>query len=181
MEFFSNHPNPDNRLERVDQEINLLGGSPRSSKTDSREFQDIKRYVLSLPAPPAIGGTQSLTGNTGSGDSGQRSTTGLRILSASYGAKDRFNDVRQRLQSRVQNDRLNLQVTNASMGGDPIGDSRRRFVSAMNGLAEPTMQLCLRISGLPSPPNNSRREPPHRAAQNPSGHQTVSGRSRTPS
>ena len=120
VEFFSNHPNPDNRLERVDQEISLLGGSPRGSKTDSREFQDIKRYVLSLPAPRAKGGTQSLTGNTGSGDSGQRSTTGLRILSASYGAKDRFNDVRQRLQSRVQNDRLNLQVTNASMGGDPI-------------------------------------------------------------
>jgi hypothetical protein len=129
VEFFSNHPNPDNRLERVDQEIGLLGGSPRGGKTDSREFQDIKRYVLSLPAPRAIGGTQSLTGNTGSGDSRQRSTTGLRILSASYGARDRFNDVRQRLQSYVQNDRLNLQVTNASMGGDPIGEPKTLRIS----------------------------------------------------
>jgi len=128
VQFFSNHPNPDNRLERVDQEIGLLGGSPRGSKTDSREFQDIKRYVLSLPAPRATGGTQSLTGNTG-GDSGQRSTTGLRILSASYGARDRFNDVRQRLQSYVQNDRLNLQVTNASMGGDPIGEAKTLRIS----------------------------------------------------
>jgi hypothetical protein len=47
-------------------------------------------------------------------------TSGLRILAASYGAKDKFSDVRQLLQSRVQNDRLNLQATNTSMGGDPI-------------------------------------------------------------
>jgi Zn-dependent protease with chaperone function len=120
VEFFSNHPNPDNRLERVDQEVNLLGGSPRGNKTDSREFQEIKRYVLSLPAPRATGRTQSLTNNTGSGDRGRRSTLGLRILSARYGAQDRFIDVRQLLQSRVQNDRLSLQVTNASMGSDPI-------------------------------------------------------------
>jgi len=117
VEFFSNHPNPDNRIERVDQEIELLGGSPRGSKTDSREFQDIKRYVMSLPAPPAKGGTQ-LAGNTGSG------TSGLRILGASYGAQDRFIDVRQRLESRVQNDRLHLQVTNSSMGGDPISEPK---------------------------------------------------------
>jgi hypothetical protein len=129
VEFFSNHPNPDNRLERVDHEIGLLGGSPRGSKTDSREFQEIKRYVLSLPAPRTTGRTQSLTGNTGSGDRGRRSTSGLRILSARYGAQDRFTDVRQLLQSRVQNDRLNLQVTNASMGGDPIRGVKALLIS----------------------------------------------------
>lgn len=120
VEFFSNHPNPDNRLERVNQEVNLLGGAPRGSKTDSREFQEIKRYVRSLPVPRATGGTQTQAGNTGSGDRGRRSMRGLQILSARYGAQDRFIDVRQLLQSRIQNDRLNLQVTNASMGGDPI-------------------------------------------------------------
>jgi hypothetical protein len=120
VEFFSDHPNPDHRLERVDQEIDQLGGSPRGAKTDSREFQDIKRYVLSRPAPPGKGSAQRLQGDTGSGNRTGSSTTGLRILAASYGAKDRFVDVRQLLQSRVQNDRLNLQVTNASMGGDPI-------------------------------------------------------------
>ncbi|MBP1622541.1 MAG: yfgC 3 [Acidobacteria bacterium] len=129
VEFFSNHPNPDNRMERVDQEISLLGGSPRDSTTDSREFQEIKRYVLSLPAPREKGSTQSLTGNTGSGDRGRRNTVGLRILSARYGAQDRFTDVRQLLQSRVQNDRLNLQVTNASMGGDPIQARKSLLVS----------------------------------------------------
>ena len=57
---------------------------------------------------------------TGSDNRGQRGTPRLQILAASYGAQDRFADVRQLLQSRVQNDRLDLQVTNASMGGDPI-------------------------------------------------------------
>src|SRR3990172_6413730 len=122
--FFSSHPNPDNRAGRVDQEINNLDGSPRGSKTDSREFQDIKRSTLALAGPPAKGSTQILQGDTGSGGSGQGTTTGLRILAARYGAKDRFVDVRQRLQSRVQNDRLNFQVTNSSMGGDPIGEPK---------------------------------------------------------
>jgi len=114
VEFFSNHPNPDNRIEHVNQEIANLGGSQSGLKTDSREFQDIKQYVLSLPAPPGKGSTQISQG----------ATTGLRIVAASYGAKDRFNDVRQRLQSRVQNDRLDLQVTNSSMGGNPIGEPK---------------------------------------------------------
>jgi predicted Zn-dependent protease len=128
VEFFSNHPNPDNRIEGVNQEIANLGGSPRGSKTDSREFQEIKRYVLALAGPPTPGSTQVAQGNTGSSDSGQSTTAGLQILAASYGARDRFNDVRQRLQSRVQNDRLNLQVTNSSMGGDPIGEPKTLLI-----------------------------------------------------
>ena len=128
VEFFSNHPNPDNRVERINQEIDLLGGSSRGRRADSREFQEIKRYVMSLPAPPAKGGTQSLEGNTGRGDRGRR-TTGLQILSARYGAQDRFADVRQLLQSRVQDDRLYLKVTNDSMGGDPIKVDKALFIS----------------------------------------------------
>ncbi len=120
LEFFSDHPNPDNRIQRVDEEIDKLGGTKRGSKTDSPAFQEIKRYVLSRPAPPAKGSAQPSQGNTGNGDRGKPGVPGLQILSASYGAKDRFSDVRQLLQSRVQNDRLNLQVSNASMGGDPI-------------------------------------------------------------
>ena len=45
---------------------------------------------------------------------------GLRIVAATYGAGDRMIDVRQLLQSRVQDGRLELQVTNESMGGDPF-------------------------------------------------------------
>jgi hypothetical protein len=53
------------------------------------------------------------------GDRSQNASGGLRIVTASYGAGDRFTDVRQRLQSRVKDDRLDLQVTNSSMGADP--------------------------------------------------------------
>lgn len=51
VEFFSNHPSPENRIERVDQEVLALGGVPRNASTNSREFDDIKRYLASLPAP----------------------------------------------------------------------------------------------------------------------------------
>ena len=49
IEFFSNHPNPDNRMARVNEEVNRLGGPPNGFRSDSRQFQDIKRYVQSLP------------------------------------------------------------------------------------------------------------------------------------
>lgn len=113
VEFFSNHPSPDNRIERVNQEVNALGGVRRDSMTNSREFDEMKRYLQSLTGPPAKGQWQA------SGDRRQPVASGLQIVAASYGAGDRFTDVRQLLQSRVQNDRLDLQVNNSSMGGDP--------------------------------------------------------------
>ena len=48
-EFFSDHPNPERRVERVDEEIDKLGGTPANGKRDSVEFEAIKREVLSLP------------------------------------------------------------------------------------------------------------------------------------
>ncbi|MBI2818271.1 MAG: M48 family metalloprotease [Acidobacteria bacterium] len=55
VEFFSNHPNPGNRIQSVNQEIDKLGGAGRGYNTNSREFDDAKRDVRSLPAPPAKG------------------------------------------------------------------------------------------------------------------------------
>jgi Zn-dependent protease with chaperone function len=55
-QFLSDHPNPGNRIERVDEEIDKLGGVPPNAKRDSAEFEAIKREVMSLPivkAPPA--------------------------------------------------------------------------------------------------------------------------------
>lgn len=49
IEFFSNHPSPDNRIERVNQEIAALGGA-RGASADSREFVEMKRYLASLHA-----------------------------------------------------------------------------------------------------------------------------------
>lgn len=52
IEFFSDHPNPDHRVERVQEEVDNLGGPPANYKKDSSEFQEIKRYIHSLPPPP---------------------------------------------------------------------------------------------------------------------------------
>jgi beta-barrel assembly-enhancing protease len=51
-EFFSDHPNPDHRIERVEAEIRKLGGAPAGAEKDSGEFEAIKREVAALPAPP---------------------------------------------------------------------------------------------------------------------------------
>jgi beta-barrel assembly-enhancing protease len=48
-EFFSDHPSPERRVERVDEEIDKLGGVPTNAKRDSADFEAIKREVLSLP------------------------------------------------------------------------------------------------------------------------------------
>src|SRR5215469_7966698 len=50
-EFFSDHPNPDHRLERVDAEIEKLGGTPPNARKDTPEFEAVKREVMALPAP----------------------------------------------------------------------------------------------------------------------------------
>ena len=58
-EFFSDHPNPERRLERVDEEIDRLGGPPANAKRDSREFQEVRREVTALPvvkSKPAAAG-----------------------------------------------------------------------------------------------------------------------------
>ena len=49
-EFFSDHPNPDHRLERVDEEIQKLGGVPPNARRDSAEFEAAKREVMALPS-----------------------------------------------------------------------------------------------------------------------------------
>ena len=48
-EFFSDHPNPEHRVERVDEEIEKLGGVLPNARRDSSEFESIKREVLALP------------------------------------------------------------------------------------------------------------------------------------
>ncbi len=52
IEFFSNHPNPEHRVERVMEEVNNLGGPESGYKEDSREFHEIQKYVDKLPPPP---------------------------------------------------------------------------------------------------------------------------------
>src|SRR5438132_12343436 len=47
-EFLSDHPNPEHRVERVEEEIDKLRGVPPNAKRDSAEFEAIKREVLAL-------------------------------------------------------------------------------------------------------------------------------------
>jgi hypothetical protein len=60
-EFFSDHPNPEYRVERVQEEIDKLGGLPPHPKRDSLEFEAIKREVMALPVvrrgTPTAGGS----------------------------------------------------------------------------------------------------------------------------
>jgi hypothetical protein len=51
IEFFSDHPNPENRIQKVDALIAQLG-PPNQGRRDSPEFQAAKKETLALPAPP---------------------------------------------------------------------------------------------------------------------------------
>ncbi len=48
-EFFSDHPSPERRVERVDEEVEKLGGAQPNARRDSAEFEAVKREVLALP------------------------------------------------------------------------------------------------------------------------------------
>jgi len=50
-EFFSNHPIPENRVAKVNAEIKKLGPLPLKPRTDSGDFQEVKKIMLSLPEP----------------------------------------------------------------------------------------------------------------------------------
>ncbi|MBA3913282.1 MAG: hypothetical protein H0X25_05385 [Acidobacteriales bacterium] len=52
-------------------------------------------------------------------------TSGLRIITATYGSGYRRVDVSGRLQTLVQNGRLSIRVTNDAMGGDPAPKQKK--------------------------------------------------------
>jgi len=60
-DFFSSHPNPDNRMQNIKAEIGKLGPLPRNMISDSSEFRSIQRYLKSLPPAPKSGENQSQT------------------------------------------------------------------------------------------------------------------------
>jgi len=70
-EFFSDHPNPDHRIERVDAEIRKMGGAPPEAQKDSPEFETIKREVADLPAPPKPKAVPARGSNPDNSDSGE--------------------------------------------------------------------------------------------------------------
>jgi Zn-dependent protease with chaperone function len=67
-DFFASHPNPGNRMARTSEEVDNLGGPPKNYKTDSPEFQQIKRTVQGLPAAPKV---QPTSANSSGGSTGR--------------------------------------------------------------------------------------------------------------
>lgn len=51
-QFFSDHPNPDNRIKRIDQEISKLRLS-RNPTTDTARFRQIRAMLKGMPASPS--------------------------------------------------------------------------------------------------------------------------------
>jgi Zn-dependent protease with chaperone function len=64
-QFLSDHPNPEHRVERVDEEIDKLGGPPANGKRDSADFEAIKRDVLALPVAKKIAPAAGAAGGRG--------------------------------------------------------------------------------------------------------------------
>jgi predicted Zn-dependent protease len=51
IQFFSDHPNPENRISNVQHEIERLAGAPPNARRDSPDFHTVKNLVAGLPAP----------------------------------------------------------------------------------------------------------------------------------
>jgi Zn-dependent protease with chaperone function len=58
-DFFSSHPNPDNRIENINVEIRKLGTRSGRRVNDTQEFRRIKSLVKSLPPAPKTGTGQT--------------------------------------------------------------------------------------------------------------------------
>jgi beta-barrel assembly-enhancing protease len=54
-QFFSDHPNPENRIKVVDDEIAHLG-PPRPARSESADFQGVKEQLAQFDAPPPVKG-----------------------------------------------------------------------------------------------------------------------------
>src|SRR5436309_2644726 len=62
VQFFSDHPNPENRISNVQHEIERLGGAPANARKDSTEFHTTKNLLAALPAPPKSATPRANTG-----------------------------------------------------------------------------------------------------------------------
>ncbi len=64
-EFFSSHPNPENRIENIHTEIAKLGTAKSRITNDTREFRAIQSRLKSLSPAPKPDAPQTQTSSTG--------------------------------------------------------------------------------------------------------------------
>lgn len=81
-------------------------------------------YVYDGRPGQAIANERDILTLPGTGESNYYQSR-LQIARAQYGAESRFVDVTGQLNSMIQNDALNLTVTNYAMGGDPAPGERK--------------------------------------------------------
>ena len=62
LQFFSDHPSPENRITVVNGEIASMGPL-RDAKSDNPEFEEIKQYIATLAPPPSPQGTPKVDAN----------------------------------------------------------------------------------------------------------------------
>ncbi len=67
VQFFSSHPNPENRIVAVNAEVDKMGGARSNYQNDTADFRAIQKYVKSLPPPPKAPVQQTKNTPTASG------------------------------------------------------------------------------------------------------------------
>ncbi len=111
---------------RMDINNETMGGDPAPSNLKTLRvqflYQGQQRTVT-------IAENAQLNLPDGSSTSNAQSSAALSIVEATYGAQGRRNNVSGLLSNAIRNDRLNLRVTNAAMGGDPYpGPDKELYV-----------------------------------------------------
>jgi len=85
-EFFSDHPNPENRIGMVDREIEKLGGAPRGARLDSPQFQEVKRIVSNYPPPRKGGGPATRSNGRTPSNGGRPARPSGRFVETGFGS-----------------------------------------------------------------------------------------------
>lgn len=83
VEFFSDHPNPENRISNVQHEIERLRGAPPNARKDSPDFHTVKNSLTSMPAPRKSGAPATSNGRPADNRTGKPDTPSGRTTSYS--------------------------------------------------------------------------------------------------
>jgi hypothetical protein len=75
-------------------------------------------FAPSLSTGPSAGGVEKIAEDSLQGPG--ESKMGLSIVAAKYGASDRWVDVTDYVAQQIMDDRVDMDATNATLGGDPI-------------------------------------------------------------
>jgi len=86
IQFFSDHPNPENRISSVQHEIERLGSVPPNPRRDSPDFHTVKTSLASMPAPRKSGNAASARGRPTDNRNGRPAAPSGRMVT--YNGQD---------------------------------------------------------------------------------------------